>query len=159
MDSGPRGTRQTLRLMARLVRDAVRTQPAVRSTAADITAFIPGQAFREEARTLFEFVRDRIRYLGDVNGVETVQAPNVTLDVMHGDCDDKATLLAAMLESIGHPARFVAVGFHNPGEFEHVYVESRIGAEWVPMDTTMPVLMGWSPTDESHPVAMMRETI
>ena len=97
---GARGTRQTLRLMSRLAKDA-RTDPIIRAKAADLVATVPGQAFRHEAEVLFEFVRDRIRYLGDVNGVETIQAPDVTLAVRQGDCDDKSTLLAALLESIG----------------------------------------------------------
>lgn len=155
---GPQGTRQTLRLMGKLVR-AARTDPAIREKAADLVADIPGQAFREEVRRLFGFVRDEIRYLGDVNGVETIQAPDVTLQNRHGDCDDKATLLAALLESIGHPARFVAVGFTDPYSYDHVYVESRIGPDWVPLETTLDVDMGWSVFENETPRAVMRETI
>jgi len=93
---------------------------------------------------LYRFVRDSIRYVQDVNEIETVQEPQKTLEFGAGDCDDKATLLAALLESIGHPTRFVAIGF-EPGIFSHVYVESRIGDSWVAMETTEPVEMGWEP--------------
>lgn len=160
ISDGPRGTRQTLRLMAQLVREATRNTPAIRNRAADLVAFVPGQGFREQARLLFQFVRDQIRYLGDVNGVETIQAPDVTLSLGYGDCDDKATLLAALLESIGHPARFVAVGFGAPGEFDHVFLETKIGSDWIPMETTVDdAPMGWAVTDEQTPNARMRESI
>lgn len=156
---GARGTRQTMRLMAQVVRDAVRSDLDIRRKAADLVAFIPGNSWREQARLLFEFVRDRVRYLGDVNGIETIQTPGVTLSLGYGDCDDKSTLLAALLESIGHPARFRAVGFAGFGEFEHVYVETKIGNDWLAMDATMPHEMGWAPVDEQRPVASMRESI
>lgn len=159
---GALGTRQTLRLMAMLVRDAVRGDIAIRSKAADLVESIHGHAFRDQARVLFEFVRDQIRWLGDVAGVETIQAPEVTLTVGYGDCDDKSTLLAALLMSIGHPARFVAVGFSRPNEFQHVYVETKIGADWVAMDpsTEFPMPMGWSALAEERPSGPpMRETV
>lgn len=71
----------------------------------------------------------------DVNTVETVQTPDKTLLDGSGDCDDQAVLLGSLLESIGHPARFLAVGF-QPGVFAHVLVEGKIGARWVPLETT-----------------------
>lgn len=155
---GTVGTRQTLRLMARLVRE-YRTDPAIREKAAYLVQFLPGQQFTEEVRTLFTWVRDNIRYLGDVQNVETIQSPDVTLARRHGDCDDQATLLAAMLESIGHKTRFVAVGFSRPGEFDHVFTETRIGNDWVALETTIAVPMGWSAIDAERPLALMRETI
>jgi len=61
-----------------------------------------------------------------------------------GDCDDKAVLLASMLESIGHPTRFVALAF-KAGKYSHVLVESKIGNKWVALETTEPVRIGWYP--------------
>ncbi len=93
---------------------------------------------------LHRFVRDRIRYVRDVRGVETLHTPLALLQLGQGDCDDKATLLACLLESIGHKTRFAAVGF-EPGRLSHVLTEARIGARWCPMETTEPVDMGWYP--------------
>lgn len=156
--NGARGTRQTLRLMSRLSREG-KTHPAVREKAADLVMHIPGQEFTSEARELFHFVRDCVRYLRDVNGVETVASPDVVLEQLYGDCDDQAVLLAAMLESIGHPARFAAVGY-APGEFEHVYVETRIGDKWIALDPTVPgAAMGWSVFETETPRAVMRVNV
>jgi len=145
VDKGVAGTRQTLKIMARLVKD-YRATPMIRNTAADLVQHLPGMSFNGEAKALFDFVQQTIRYLGDVNDVETLQAPDVTLQNRRGDCDDQATLLATLLESIGHPARFVAIGYTNPGEFEHVFLETRIGPDWIACDTTVTgASFGWAP--------------
>lgn len=155
---GQRGTRVTLRHMARLARGG-RTDPAVRDLSRQLTMHLADHAYHDEARELFYFVRDHIRYLQDPNGVEQVSSPDATLQHQAGDCDDKATLLAAMLESIGHPARFVAVGFAQRGTFDHVFVETKIGRKWVAADATVQEDFGWSPLIESRALAYMQEYV
>lgn len=161
LPEGAAGTRATLRLMAGLVRET-RILPAIRNTAADIVSSLAAQNFTAEADAIFCFVRDQIRYLQDTNNVEVIQNPCFTLDFRQGDCDDKSTLLAALLESVGHPCRFVAVGYTHPGEFEHVYVETRIGGQWIPLESTEQVPMGWAPLYPNVPAqttAFMREWV
>lgn len=97
-----------------------------------------------EAAALHRFVRDGIRYVQDPIDVERIQSPDKTLELAAGDCDDKAILLASLLESMGHQARFVAIGF-EPGVFSHVYVETKIGDVWIAAETTEPVEFGWEP--------------
>lgn len=156
---GARGTRQTLRMMSRLARE-FKCNPLIRNTARELVQGLPGQDYRGEAETLLRFVQTEIRYLQDINGVETVHAPDVILQYRAGDCDDSATLFAAMLESIGHPTRFIAVGFRAPNEFEHVFVETRIGSQWLAGETTIPgAALGWSCLDERAAAAYMRECV
>jgi transglutaminase-like putative cysteine protease len=129
------------------MRDLVRAgkkNPLVRSVAVQLTEGLPQKDWSAEVRALHSFVRDRIRYLRDVRGVETLHTPERILEQRAGDCDDKSILLAALLESIGHPARLRAVSF-QPGRFAHVLVETRIGDKWVPLETTEPVRVGWQP--------------
>lgn len=97
-----------------------------------------------EVDALFGFVQNHIRYTRDIRGVETVQPAEYVLDRGTGDCDDKAILLASMLEAVGHPTRFVAVGFGG-GKFNHVYTETLLGRKWLALDPTEPVKMGWFP--------------
>lgn len=97
-----------------------------------------------EIEALHNFVRDNIRYVHDVRGVETLQAPEITLQVKQGDCDDKALLLAALLESVGYKTRFRAVGFSGEN-LTHVLTDVFRGGEWIPLETTMNVEMGWEP--------------
>lgn len=125
-----------------------RQNPEIRTLAQSLTNHLPGKNWIAEIKVLHKFVRDQIRYLRDINGVETIQTPEQLLRTRSGDCDDQATLLASLLESIGHPARFRAVGF-KPGRLEHVYVETQVGRggrkKWLPLETTENVEIGWRP--------------
>ena len=68
-------------------------------------------------------MQDNVQYVRDVRGVETLATPIKTLETMQGDCDDQAVLLASLLESIGHPTRFVAMAQTALGPFVHVFTE------------------------------------
>jgi len=144
LPAGPRGTEQTLALMRRLVLLYSRDQH-VRETALSLTRDLRPKDWLGEVRALFEYVRDHIRYSRDIQGVETVQIPAVTLDLAQGDCDDKSTLLAALLASVGHKTRFVAVGYSRPGAYSHVFVEVFVDGAWMPLDATVLQPLGWAP--------------
>ncbi len=58
------------------------------------------------------------------------------MEYRKGDCDDQAVLIASLLESIGHPTRFIAIKTSTFGPYVHVYVETRIGNKWFPVETT-----------------------
>ncbi|MGH6795925.1 MAG: transglutaminase-like domain-containing protein [Methylocella sp.] len=146
--------RETLAYMAQIVRDW-RHLPEVTEPARSIIAGVPEKDTAGEIAALFSFVRDSVRYTMDTNGVERLQTPDYTLRVRQGDCDDKSILLAALLESVGIPARFVAVGF-SPDYFEHVYVEALLDDGWVALDATENVPPGWAPPD---PVTRINQAI
>lgn len=98
--------------------------------------------FQGEASRLLGFVRDSIRYIRDIDGVETIYDPVTLLQTGQGDCDDKSTLLAAMLLSIGFDAvRFIAVSF-VPGQFSHVWVQINEGGKWIDLEATEPIQFG-----------------
>lgn len=109
----------------------------------------------QEIKVLYEFVRNRIRYVRDIRSVETVHTAERILQNKAGDCDDKSILLASLLESIGFKTRFVAVGFSSPKKsffgkiiasgYSHVLPEVFFKGEWLPMETTEPVELGWFP--------------
>ena len=141
---GRAGTRATLSLMAGLTRKG-KNALAVRLAAQQLVQPLKQRDYAGEVRRLHAFVRDRIRYVRDIRGTETLQDPDRTLTLKSGDCDDKAVLLASLLESIGHRTRFHAVGF-SPDRFAHVYVETLLGREWVSLETTEPWEAGRAPT-------------
>lgn len=138
--SGPAGTRATLEIMRELIRKYKKTLP-IRQLAVSLTRGLRHKDYLKEAARIHRYVRDSIRYIKDIRGVETVQTPLKTIEIGQGDCDDKATLAAALMESIGHPTRLVAIGF-RPGKFAHVYVEAQIKGAWVAMETTEPWPLG-----------------
>jgi transglutaminase-like putative cysteine protease len=117
---------------------------AVRHLALSLVADLPPKDYAAEVCALHAFVRDRIRYVRDIVGTETVQTPERTIINEAGDCDDKSTLLASLLEAIGVPTRFEAVGF-TPGHWSHVLVQALLKNRWVSLETTVNVQPGWRP--------------
>lgn len=143
LSDGSRGILETLKIMRNVTREGKRSI-IIRQLSAQLVNGSNQKDYAEEARKIQNFVRDNIRYVRDIRGVETIQTPEKTLEFGYGDCDDKSILVASMLESIGHHTRFVAMGLRG-GPFCHVYVETRLGRGWVGVETTEPVDFGWTP--------------
>lgn len=142
---GRAGVKATLLLMRDLVRgDKGKKSPVIRQRAVELIKYVPKRDHVGRIRALWAFVRERIAYVGDINGVETVHWPEQIISQRAGDCDDHALLLASLLEAVGIPTRFKAVGF-QPGQLDHVYTQAKIGEKWVALETTEPVNMGWEP--------------
>lgn len=136
LPSGSAGTRATLRHMSRLVR-TFKKDIRIRDTALSIIQSVPGHKnWVGQIKAVHAWVRDNVQYVRDINGVETLATPVQTLEYMQGDCDDQATLVASLLETIGHPTRFVAIGASMFGAYTHVYTETKIGQKWIPLETT-----------------------
>lgn len=132
--------------MGQVVRAAVRDpRLAVRNQALEIVRGLPSKAWRAEVEAVYHWVVDNIRFVKDIRNIETVQFPAQTLQYGQGDCDDQAVLIASLLEAIGHPTRFIAVGF-RPGLFSHVLTQTKIGDKWVSLETTeLGAGIGWFP--------------
>ena len=128
--------------MAMLARDGVGSDD-VRNTARTLTQSLAQKDFTGEASRIFYFVRDKIRYVKDPSGLEMLHTPAILLQIKAGDCDDKAILAAALLLSIGHRVRFVAIGL-APGQFSHVWLQDFLNGKWVDLETTEPVEFGQS---------------
>ena len=141
---GPEGTKQTLKVMVDLARAAKR-DPGVIQLARSLVAGLPQYDRTGEVKALHAFVRDAIRYTNDPIDVELVQTPRATLEMRTGDCDDKATLLAALLASIGRQSRFVAIALGHAPNYQHVLVEVQNGRGWMPLETIKDVPAGWGP--------------
>lgn len=145
LPSGVAGVKQTLKLMSALVKGGKKSG-VVRAKALELTQHLRQKDRLGEIQALWFFVKNNIRYVRDINGVETVHTPEQVLRQESGDCDDKALLLASLLESIGHPSAFIAIGTQQPGKFSHVMAATRMGAtKWIPLETTEPVSFGWFP--------------
>lgn len=144
ISDGKQGIYETLRAMCVIV-NAYKCDPAIRDITLQLTSGLEQKDYRAEVRNLFTYVRDNIRYVQDVSETEVLHTPNLILAQGAGDCDDKCILLASMLESINHKTRFAALGFYGDNQFTHVIVETMVNKNWVPLETTEPVAMGWYP--------------
>lgn len=121
--------------------------PVVRHTALRVVANVPSRDQYGEINALYHFVKG-LKFRGEYG--ETLQTPAATLHYQAGDCDDHATLLAALLKSLGFTVRFVTVASDAtaPREWTHVFVEvqDKRTRQWIPLDTTeKSAYPGWRP--------------
>jgi transglutaminase-like putative cysteine protease len=122
-----------------------------------ILSSVPEKQWTLEIQALFTWVKDHIRYLRDVEGIEYVQTPvRHIINIMkkgisYGDCDDSSLLMATLLLSAGYKARFVIIRQAGNAHFSHIFSEAydpSIGT-WVALDCTMKDKpYGWRPEGE-----------
>ena len=101
-----------------LAQDRAKASPELAAKAQELVA---GKTdFADKAQAIGEFVQQHIRYVAIEIGIGGLQ-PHAAADIFHsrsGDCKDKATLLAAMLSSVGLRSTWVLVdterGFVSP---------------------------------------------
>ena len=119
----------------------------VRAKAQELTKGLNTDLAKTEA--LYDFVAKNFRYVSLSLGVGRYQ-PHAATDVLHdqyGDCKDKHTLLASLLEAEGLHADSVLINSSrkldpdvpSPSQFDHVITMLPMGKEEVWMDTTSEV--------------------
>lgn len=97
--------------------------------------------YLEEIKATYEWVRDNIRYVRDIRGVETLQLPPITLPrdispeygIGAGDCDDHVILLATLLSAIGVKDLSMRLVRFSPDDIEwkHIYLVVKVkGVEY-----------------------------
>lgn len=146
LPEGLAGTAHTLDRMAQLARAGAH-DPAIRQLALDLVSGCRGHHFSCELKALHEFVRDEVTFRRDPVDREEVQEPAITIRTKIGDCDDKATLLAALLGAAGAKARFITIG-RDTAHFSHVYVEAITPTGTVALDPTPEQApAGWQASD------------
>lgn len=121
--------------------------PMIRVLATRIVANVDSQDYLNELKTMFEWVRDNIRYVRDIESVETLQTPDVTLPrsvsprlgIGCGDCDDHTLLLATLLKAIGFRDIYARIVTFSPSEREwkHIYLMAKVKGKIYPLDAIM----------------------
>jgi transglutaminase-like putative cysteine protease len=96
---------------------------SIRRLVEQICAPLAQGDYAGECLALYYWVCQNIRYMRDPLEVEFVKEPERVLETRAGDCDDMATLLAAMVMACGNRCRFVLVGFQKGKGPSHVYLE------------------------------------
>ena len=129
---------------ADLERDRVQPSAAVREKAAALTT--NAKTDNDRARAIYKYVAQDFRYIGLEFGVGRFQ-PHHAEEVLkngYGDCKDKHTLLASLLQAAGikasaaliHSSRKLDEDVPSPAQFDHVISVAQVGDETVWMDTT-----------------------
>src|SRR5271166_5221138 len=135
------------RWYASLEKDRRAPTPEVRAKAQELTKGLNTDLDKTEA--LYDFVAKNFRYVSLSLGVGRYQ-PHAASDVLHdqyGDCKDKHTLLASLLEAEGLHASSVLINSSrkldpdvpSPSQFDHVITMLPMGQDEVWMDTTSEV--------------------
>jgi len=129
---------------AGLQQPRVQVTPRIRSAAEEITK---GKTTEDEKiRAIYDYVSSRFRYIGiDLGlGRYTPHAAEDVLSNRYGDCKDKHTLFAALLEAIGvhaYPALIssklkIDPEVPSPSLFDHVITAIPRGDSYLFLDTT-----------------------
>ena len=130
-----------------LQRDRIEPTPAIRAKAAELTKGMTDDAAK--LRTLYGFVSMQYRYIGIAFGIGRYQ-PHAAPDVLtnnYGDCKDKHTLLASLLQASGitlYPALInsswkLDPEVPSPAQFDHIIGYLPQGKDAVWLDTTLEV--------------------
>ena len=123
---GPRGEQSTL----------------VRGVKDHIIRDVQPKDYLTEILAVRNYVHEKCKYSNDALGVEQVQDPERICDqiVKYGtavcDCDDIATVMAALCRQLGRETQFVIVGFGREGSYSHVFtrVKEPKSGKWIVLD-------------------------
>ena len=141
---GMGGVRQTVSAMRALVKQ-YRVDLNMRQIATSALFPVPARDRLSEANAIYCRVRDWIRYTPDIFEVETLSSPDKTWQGRIGDCDDIATLLATLFETVGFATRFIVAGYSASRAPEHVYLQVLVDGDWINADASEQQPFGWMP--------------
>ena len=144
--AGPEGIAQTLAHMRDLVLESDKHRE-VKLTAANIIKDVLPQDHKAQVEAIVSWVRKRIKYVRDIQGVEEVSAPHVLIaqvvksGVGYGDCDDFSVLLSALLRAVGFRTRLEALAV-NQDMYNHARLAVYLNDEWISIEGTRPWAIG-----------------
>jgi tetratricopeptide (TPR) repeat protein len=129
---------------ASLQKPRVQVTPELQAKALELTR--DKKTEDEKIRALYDYVSTRVRYIGISLGIGRYQ-PHAAPDVLangFGDCKDKHTLLAALLQSIGvnsypvliHSSIKLDPDVPTPAIFDHIITVIPKGDKFTWLDTT-----------------------
>ena len=135
------------RWYANLEKDRRQPNEEIRKKAAALTAGKSTDV--EKIQALYDYVATNFRYISLSFGLGRYQ-PHAAADVLHneyGDCKDKHTLLASLLEASGYQPSSVLINSSrkldpdvpSPMQFDHVISLVPLGKDEIWMDTTTEV--------------------
>lgn len=142
---------QRLATIQRYVREGIQ-DGQMRKLALDITKNCPERDGLCESKAIYDFVKRKVRYTGDiapiawedgtVEGVDLYQMGSRTLEFGGGDCDDQSILVATLLALNGITPRLRVMKERKKDDWSHIYPGALLpkfgGDKFVALDTTLP---------------------
>jgi transglutaminase-like putative cysteine protease len=126
--------------------------PTMVKLAREITYTAPERDGEAEAKLIYNAVKARIRYTGDVapvmlpdgsvEAVDLYQSAARTWEFRGGDCDDHSILVATLLSLNGITARLRVTKSRQGEDWSHIYVVAALPkfapTKLIALDTTLP---------------------
>ncbi len=143
---------ERLKLIQKRVWDGV-NDPRIRKLSLEITRSCGRDDGECEARRIFDVVKAKVRYTGDVgpvmnpntgkvDAIDYYQAPWRTWEFGGGDCDDAVGLIGSLLSVIGHTVRLRVSAPTKFSDWAHIYTVTGLPKDgpkvWKAVDTTLP---------------------
>lgn len=123
---------------------AYRCLATIRARARDIVYRLENCEPRNDvasALAIARWTQANIRYVKELP--EVFQTPSATISLGYGDCDDVATVIAALCESIGIETELVGLEWDAPPgsgvkrAFQHIYTRALARGMRIPLDATL----------------------
>jgi hypothetical protein len=141
-----------IRRISKLTKEAGR-EPRVREAALRVLTKRCGPTWctkekdwTAEAKGLFGYCRDQVRYTRDPVKHDTYVAGVRTLFDWHGgDCDDMTIALGGLLLSVGFDVDLIVVQTTGNNSWNHIYLAAILpdGKSFIPLDPSMDKPAGW----------------
>jgi transglutaminase-like putative cysteine protease len=126
--------------------------PEMRKLALQITSHCPERDGECEAKAIYDYVKENVRYTGDVGairqpdgsieGIDLYQSARRTLEFGGGDCDDQSILVATLLANNGITPRLRVMKESSNEDYSHIFPLAGLSknnpTRWVALDTTLP---------------------
>lgn len=107
----------------------------------------PEKDWEKELVALFNWIRANVRYTRDPSNTDLFSAPEQTLLMKAGDCDDYTSVLGALLMSSGQLVRARVIQTTDAPSFNHIYLLTNPAGDgkgkWVPLDASVAKPAGW----------------
>ena len=138
---------EVARWFAEIQRDRIAPGPEIKAKATELARGLDSDEAKTQA--IYDFVSKEIRYIGLEFGIGRFQANPASSVLAHGygDCKDKHTLLASMLQAVGvkalpvliHSTRKLDPDVPSLAQFDHLFTVVEFGKRQVYLDTTAEV--------------------
>lgn len=143
----------TLQAMRKIIIASAKNYDVIQF-ARDIVQYQPAKNQTAEVTAIYDYIRNKTRYIRDPQGTEHIQTPLVAIDtiknhqIFQGDCDDMTVLVLSLLKSIGYPVMLISAGYGKDKRLSHVYgavqMKDNTGTHWTiiePIKLGVPI--GW----------------
>ena len=118
----------------------------VRQKTEQILSGIPERNWKAEINQIYGYVKTNIRYMQDIDNVETVKTPRKMIEEIinrgqsFGDCDDHTLLLGALLVNAGYQIQIsiIVSTWNTTNDYNHIYllVNIPMTSQWLALDAT-----------------------